>query len=237
MAKTPPPDPENQDPQPPALRRQQRSDDDPGLPPGHIVLAEAEHSRLQAELRQANKRLAQIEEQRLAREREEKIESERAAGRFDAALAEERIAREKAEQRAVRAEKAQQLRDLISDRGLTGERAAALRKLVDLDAQDLATEVEATIEAFPNLFGTSEPSPPPADPQRMVRRPGPTTPPATPPTQNKYNRLPADFVTPEEYLDTPMHVRYSDEFRKRVEASKPHWPKKIKASDFVSSNE
>lgn len=233
MAKQPPQDPtENQDPPTPPSRD--------ALPPGHLVLSEAEHNRLQAELRQANKRLAQIEEQRLARERDEKIEQERAAGRYDAAMAEERAARQKAEERAARLEKAQQLRDIITDRGLAGEKAAALRRLVDLEAEDIAAEVDATLAAFPNLFGAADPTPPPADPAappaRAARRSGPTTPPAIG-VQAGHKKLPEGFVTPEEYLDTPLATRYGPEFQKRVEASKPHWPKKIPARTFASSNE
>lgn len=129
----------------------------------------------------------------------------------------ERAAREQAEQRAAALERDGRLRDAISARGLTGERAEVVRRLVDQTAEDIGAAVDATISGYAKMLADPEPAPPPRP--RMVRKPGPTTPPAA----LGRTVLPKEFVTPEEFLATPRGVRMSEEFQKRVAASRPYW--------------
>lgn len=121
------------------------------------------------------------------------------------------------------AECAARLAEAIASRGLRGDRAVALRKLIADPGDDIETAIDAHLAAFPTLF--AEPTPAP----RMRRGLGPTTPPVH---SGALARRPAGFVSREEYVATDHTTRMTPEFRKRVEVSKPYWPKAVSVSEL-----
>jgi hypothetical protein len=141
----------------------------------------------------------------------------------------EQQARRQAEERAGQAERAVKLADAISAKGYVGERAALLRRLVDPAADDLPAAISGAVAAHRSMFVDPEPAPP----TRAPRRGGPTTPPAE---TSLARRLPGGYVSPEEYVRTPMATRYSPEFQRRVAASRPHWPKHIDPRQLPTGN-
>lgn len=217
----------------------------PAVPPGMVVLTQAEHNRLQAATR-ANAKREKAERERQDAER---LKAAREAGEFDSALAQERERTNRLERQLVMRDVRDAVRDQISALGYSGSRATGLMKLVDLDglmgdgaempdADSVSAAVDATVAQFPDLFAlpaadgdapaavTPGARPPAAKP---ARRPmGPAAPPDA-----KRSGLPADYVSPEEYSTTPHAVRHGLEFRERVRKSRPYWPTKVPADSFA----
>jgi len=224
-------------PSDPADLDEEASGNEPVLPPDTVVLTRAEHDRLQAEARTAKRRAEQLSKQQADREAAEQQEAQRAAGEFDAAL--------KASNDKVKAlERSNMLRDVrdtvreqISALGYAGARASALMRLVDVnslvgdgsaapDEDTIATAIEATLALYPDLFQVEGAAPEGKKP--MKRTPGPATPPAA-----RKDHFPPDYLSPEEYVDTPHAVRMTKSFQDRVANSRPHWPKIIPANTFA----
>lgn len=193
------------------------------IPPGAVFLSQEEHNRNQAELRVLRKA------QKALQEKEEKEASERAraAGEFDKLVANERQKRIEAEERASALERRQQVSDAIVARGLTGERAAALVRLVDSTIEDAAAAVEDAVAKFPSLFGPetpATPAPPPAPKRAPV---GPATPPSAPQSGASGKSLPDGYLSPEEFMATPPQVRATAAFQARIAISQPHWEQMV----------
>jgi hypothetical protein len=195
-----------------------------------VTVSQAEYNRMQAETR----RLRKETEDRKRREEEaaskQREEDAKARGDFKAALAERDKRVLEAEARADRAEAKNRLRDEIASRGITGSKAGALMRLVDLDSlvgQDSAAvtaAVEDAVLEFPDLFAAPpEPTPEPGRP----RRPAPSSPP-----DSGQPQLPEGFLSMEEYSRTPIGVRHTPEFQARADKSKPYWPTSVPASSF-----
>lgn len=200
---------------------------------GSVTLSKEEHDRIQAEARVAQRKLAKLEKEQADRVEREKAEAARAAGDFDEALRLEREKREKLEAAVLKRDVRDAVRDVIAAKGVVGSKAAALMRLVDVDSlaaggdipvpELIEEQVDATVALFPDLFVAI-----PEDPEPRVKRtPGP----ASPPAAKRDDRTP-DYVSPEEYQNTPHEIRLSPEFRDRVRQSRPHWPKIVPANTF-----
>ena len=140
-------------------------------------------------------------------------------------LEQERAAREAAERRAEQAERVAAVHDAIAARGFLGEKAAALRRLVDPAAEDLGAAVDAAVKQYAGLFASETPAPP----AKVVRRRGPSTPPAV---GESRMTLPGGFIDPETYMLMPRSERLTERVRRRVEVSRPYWPKFLDPKDL-----
>lgn len=205
------------------------------VPEGFVLVPRKEHDAIQGDLRRTRKRLKDIEDEQEEKERRERVEAATAAGKFDEAVGMERQAREAAQRRADRAVIGSAITDYLLTHDFTGEQARAIKQLVDRDAiqmddgepveDSVGAAVKAVLDRFPNLFKQREEEP--TQPSKPGRRAGPATPP-----QDHRGGKPADYVSPEEYSETPIDVRYSPEFRERVKRSEAFWPKVIRRSDL-----
>lgn len=207
----------------------------PATPEGHLTLSEAEHNKLQADLRRLRKELEQREKAEADALRKREQQEAEARGEYDKALERERRDREKAERELQELRRAESLREEIAIAGYSGEQAAALLRLAGPDATDASTAaaaVEATIKRFPGLFQTRAAATPPqprdeqAPRQQPVR---PTTPASLPTGAEKVD----GYISQEEYLRTPRSERMTSEFQARVARSEPFWPSEVPAGSFA----
>ena len=211
-----------------------------GPPTGYIQLSEAEHNRAQAELR----KLRKSDEARQTAEAERQRLDHEARGQYDAALETERTQRQAAEARVRDMAVQGALRDAVMAEGLTGEKAAALLRLVPTtqvavdsdgnpDAAAASAAVKATRAQFGSLFDVvATPAPtPPTDPAGTPAAPAArVAPPATPPPPSDGSGL----LTMEEYAATPREVRMTPEFQDRVKRAEHTWKKKpVPAGSFA----
>lgn len=111
---------------------------------------------------------------------------------------------------------------LLSKSGLPDKVQNAARLLMKHDAEDRDAELKRVIAEYG--FAPAAPV------KRMVRSPGPTTPPAN------TKAAPSGFMSMQEYLETPREQRLSPEFQKRVEKARKFWPKQIRASSFATDD-
>jgi len=128
----------------------------------------------------------------------------------------ERDARLAAERRADDLDRAGRLRDAIDARGFTGERAEALRRLVDPAAEDLDAAVAAAVTEHPAIFAPAAPAPGP----RRSRRMGPANPHVPTPSDGR----PGDYLDPSVYARMPQAERLSPVIQDRLQRSRPWWP-------------
>jgi hypothetical protein len=208
-------------------------------PPGTVQLTREEHDRLQGEARTAKARAKKLEDAQADRERDERIEAQRAAGEFDTALGEERKEKDRLRQELEQRDVRDAVRDHISGLGLSGSKAAGLLRLVDLSTIDVGdsgapdpTAVEAVVAAtigqYPDLFNLESAQQPPNKEGRMKRTPGPAAPPSA-----SHDATPSDYLSPEEYTNTPHKIRMTPEFQERARKSRPHWPTVLPANTFA----
>lgn len=206
-----------------------------GPPAGYVQLSEAEHNRDQAALR----KLRREQDQREAADSERQRQEQEARGQYDAALETERQQRVAAQARLRDLAVQGAVRDAVMAEGLSGEKAAALTRLVPTSSLtvgedgtvDLAAAreaVQSTRSQYASLFGEQSATPP-ADPATPPAAPQRPQPPATPPPPSGD----AGLVTMEEYLETPQHIRMTPEFQERVKRSEHTWPKEVPASSFA----
>lgn len=212
---------------------------EPSTPPGTVSLTVEEHDRLQAENRTSRKKLVKLEEDETARKAAEAVETARLAGDFDTSLGLERAEKERLKTQLALRDVSDAVREEISALGFSGTRATGLQKLVsikDIEVADgspshegVQLAVAATIAQYPDLFQAEETETP--DPTKEVtpmrRKPGPAAPPNT-----SLENTPPDFVSPEEYVNTPHAVRMTRDFQERVRKSRPYWPVKVPATSF-----
>lgn len=208
------------------------------LPAGHVAISQEEHNRLQAENRRLRKAQDEAERKREAQEAERQRQAAEEQGDYQKALEQERKQREAAEERLRRASVADALRDEISSRGFSGQKAAALRRMVDAGSvqldQDgepnkgqLMAAVDTVMTSYPDLF----PAPSGAEEEPEVKpTPRKASAPATPPNSGGAQ---GDLLTMEEYLSTPANLRLTPEFQKRVERSRHSWPSAVSATSFA----
>jgi hypothetical protein len=207
-----------------------------GGPPGTVQLTTEEHNRLQADARTARRRADKLEQDAKAREDREAQEAAKAAGDFDTALRIEREKGERLEREATERDVRDAVRDHIIGLGYSGSRVTALQKLVSTteigeahDADTIAAVVATTISQYPDLFIVKDDAPEGGSAPRVRRTPGPST----PPDDASRAASDPDYISPQEYLDTPHAVRHSPEFRARVDKSRPHWPTSVSATAFT----
>lgn len=208
----------------------------PGLPAGHVMISEAEHNRMNAELR----RLKKEAETRATADAEAQSKAEREAaearGAYDTQLAKEQAARKAAEDRANEIVRSNALLTEVTRRGYTGEQATALMKLTDsdgvtLDGTGADAAVDAAIKKYPALF-TQQQASTPSPGQRQA-------PSQLPPSSTQYAKgfeTIDGFLTMEEYVRTPRAERLTDAFQERVRKSEPFWPSEVPASSFSTDS-
>lgn len=210
------------------------------LPDGYVAIQETEHNRLRAE----NRKLRKEGEDRAAAEKaaEQKRQQDAmvAAGELDKALAASDARAAEAVARADRLGVLDVLRDEISIRGYAGEKASALKQLVDVDriplvdgspaAGAVKEAVDATVQAYPALFKLAQPDPDPGPGKSGTRR---VQTPAAPVGDGKPK---GDLLTMEEYLETPQHIRVSPEFQERVRKARPTWPAEVPVISFAQES-
>jgi hypothetical protein len=207
------------------------------VPDGMVLVEKATHDAQGGELRRAKRDLAKSQDADAERERTERETAAKEAGDYEKLAGIEAERREKLEKRLRRAELGDALRDEISGRGFSGEKAAALKRLVDPDtvqysddntplSASLMVAVDRVVGAYPTMFGKEEKPASDEQPGRTARPRGPSTPPADAAKQ------PADFVSQEEYTNTPWETRMTPEFQERVSRSEHLWPKTVHRSTF-----
>jgi hypothetical protein len=206
-----------------------------GVPAGHVAISEADHNRMNAELRRLKKEAADREAADAAAQTQAEREAAEARGAYDAALAAEQAARVAAEAKAAELATRESLRTEVSNRGFGGEQANALINLID--ASDVSPDggataaIEAVVAKYPALFAKPTPPAPGTTPQPGTR---PQLPPATDGVTYGAGHETVDgFVTMAEYLRTPMAERLSPTFQERVAKSEPYWPSEVPASSFT----
>lgn len=206
-------------------------------PAGTVAVDPAEWNRVNAENRRLRKQQEKAEKAERDRKAQEDVEAAEAAGEFQKGVDAANKRADDAEAKLAEREIRDAVRDYIGTLGLSGSKAAALLRLVDLKIvdEDAPESVEAAVgvvlQQYPDLFaGETTPSSDDTDKEtrRMRRQPGPSSPPDAEKTT-----LPADYVSPEEYVATPREVRYTDDFRARVAKSRPYWPKILPANTFA----
>jgi hypothetical protein len=211
------------------------------LPEGMVLVEKATHDAQGGELRRVRKALSEREAADEEREREDREKTAREAGDFEQLAGIEKEKRGKLEARLRKAELGDALRDDISGRGYSGEKAAALKRLVDPDTvqydsdgvplqASLMAAVDRVITSYPSMFEQEKPEAP-ADHGKPPRQPGPSTPP------NAADALPTDFVSQDEYANTPWAVRRTPEFQERVKHSEHLWPSLVHRSEFQPAND
>ena len=212
----------------------------PELPEGMVIVRQSEHDALQGDLRRTRKENATLKQADTDRQQKERTDAHAAAGDFDKAMGEERTARNAAESRASKAELGDAITDVLLTRSYTGEQARAIRQLVDRGAvekdasgvpiaESVTAAVDAVVAQYPNLFSNTAPPPPDVPAQRAPRRPGPAT-----PAPGAMDGKPEGYISQEDYANTPQVVRFTADFKKRVELSEPYWEKHIHRSDLQS---
>ncbi len=212
------------------------------MPDGMVLVDKATHDAQGGELRRAKRDLAKRDEADEVRDREQRESTAREAKDYDTLAGIETERREKLEKRLRRAELGDALRDEISGRGFSGEKAAALKRLVDPDTvqysdddtplpASLMAAVDRVVGSYPTMFGAEKPASEEQEPGRPARPRGPSTPPAD------AAKLPSDFVSQEEYTSTPWETRMTPEFQERVARSEHLWPKTVHRSTFQQSPE
>ncbi len=202
------------------------------------MVRQSEHDAVQGDLRRIRKENATLKQADTDRQRNERTDAAKATGDFDTALGEERSATAAANARASKAELGDAITDVLLTRSYTGEQARAIRQLVDRESVEMDTNgepvaasvtaaVDAVVTQYPNLFDNTAPPPPDTPAQRAPRRPGPAT-----PAPGVMDGKPEGFISQEEYSNTPQAIRFTADFRKRVELSEPFWEKHINRSDL-----
>jgi hypothetical protein len=211
------------------------------VPDGMVLVEKATHDAQGGELRRVKRDLAKRDEADEERTRTEREATAKDAKDYDTLAGIEAERREKLEKRLRRAELGDALRDEISGRGFSGEKAAALKRLVDPDTvqyddddtplqASLMAAVDRVMGSYPTMFGTEKPAGD-EQPGKTARPRGPSTPPAD------AAKLPTDFVSQEEYTNTPWETRMTPEFQERVSRSEHLWPKTVHRSTFQQSPE
>lgn len=224
---------------------------------GTVELTQAEHNALQARLRKYEK----AERERQEQERKQQEEALKAAGRWDEMVGKERAERERLEQELRRRDATDAVAAAATAAGYNPEQVNAIRRMVSADSIEVdaagkpnQVQVERAVEGvtkqFPNLFRAQSQSAEsveqsqavpaqqpqaPAQPQQPEPQKRPAGPPASPPAPSN---LPAGYISPEEYSNTPANIRLSKEFQARVAASEPYWKEQgvfgnIPASTFA----
>lgn len=213
------------------------------VPEGMVLLDKATHDAQGGELRRVKRELQQRKDADEDRERQEREKAAREAGDFERLSEIEVEKRQALEARVRRAELGEALRDEIAGRGYSGEKAAAIKRLVDPNTVQYDNEgvpigasvmaaVDRVVATYPNMFGEAaevERMAQPAQPRTPAR--GPSTPPAEAP------KLPSDFLSQEEYSNTPWEIRRTPEFQERAKRSEHFWPKVVHRSTFQQAPE
>ncbi len=212
------------------------------MPDGMVLVDKATHDAQGGELRRVKRDLAKRDEADEEATRTKREVDAKEAKDYDTLAGIEAERREKLEKRLRRAELGDALRDEISGRGYSGEKAAALKRLVDPDTvqyddddtplqASLMAAVDRVVGSYPTMFDAEKPASEEPEPGRPARPRGPSTPPAD------AAKLPKDFVSQEEYASTPWEIRRSAEFQERVSRSEHLWPKTVHRSTFQQAPE
>lgn len=213
---------------------------DPTPAPAPLNVDPAEWNRIQAENRRLKKAAKDREETDARKKAEEDAAAAKAAGDFDRALGVKDDENERLRQQLQQRDARDAVVAEAAARGLNAEQGRALARLTDIAgvetddlgevrADQVASAVDATLQAYPNMFQAAPAPGTPGDPPPARPRRG--TVPGTPPREPA---KPEGFVTMEEYIATPQEVRLSPEFQKRVQKSRPYWPKIVPAKSFAS---
>lgn len=214
----------------------------PATPPADTVTIDrSEHDRIQAENRRLKKAAKDREEQEAQAKAQREADAARAAGDFDKALGIERAEKERLQGLLQQRNARDAVVAEAAARGLNAEQARALARLTETSgietddlgevrADQVATAVEATLQAYPNMFKAGPATPPSDDGKggKPRRQAGPATP------TGDGGGKPEGYVSPEEYTATPQEVRHTAEFQARVARSRPYWPKVVPANSFAS---
>ena len=205
--------------------------------PGTVQLSESEYNRMQAENRTLRRKQEKAEKADSDRAAKEATDAAAAAGDFQKGVDDANTRADDAEDRLKQRDVSDAVRDHISSLGLSSTKGLALLRLVDLknvdddiSSESVEASVAVVLQQYPDLFTTPAESGDEGDPkeQRMRRQAGPSSPPDA-----EKSTLPPNYLSPEEYLNTPQAVRYSDAFRARVEESRPFWPNIVSANTFA----
>ncbi len=211
------------------------------LPEGHIAVSQSEFDGNQAELRRLRKKDHDRSQADTDAESRRLQEAQVVAGNTDAAIQTADARAEAAEARAANAEISVQLSDIIAAKGYSGEKGTALKGLVDVaaiprggdglpEAGGLDAAVDSVTTRYSSLFKkdttASEEDSNPSTTRKAVA-------PATPLDDGVQS---GDYMTPEEYTETPLAVRLTTEFQGRARRSEHKWPKVVKASTFAQGN-
>lgn len=208
----------------------------PGVPAGHVAISEAEHNRMNAELRKLKKDAGDREAADAAAATTAEREAAEARGAYDAALAAEQTARAAAEAKLAEVSVGEALMTEVTRLGFAGEQAAALLNLTDksgITPEAGASEaIAAAVAKYPALFKQS-----PQTPAVQTIHQNQAPPPGPASTQYSQGHEGVEgFVTMEEYLRTPQPERLTDAFQARVEKSRPYWPSEVPASSFAQDS-
>ena len=87
---------------------------------------------------------------------------------------------------------------------------------------------------YKSLFGGAEPKTAEeiAAAKAAEEKVVPKTPAAGPAVPADDSRKPTGYISPEEFMATPLAERMTDEFQKRVAISEPQWPGEVPATSF-----
>ncbi len=213
------------------------------VPDGMVLVDKATHDAQGGELRRVKRELDTRKEADEVKDREQRESTAKEAGDFETLKGIETEKRQGLEARLRRAELGDALRDEISGRGFSGEKSNAIKKLVDSESvqydedntplpASVMAAVDRVLTTYPDMFGTGQQAAEDTEVVQPKPKPkGPSTPPAEAP------QLPSDFVSQEEYANTPWEVRRSAEFQERVKRSEHLWPKLVHRSAFQQAPE
>ena len=213
------------------------SDSAPAPKPASTVqLTEAEYARMQGENRVLRRRAEKAEKLETDRKAKDDDAAAEAAGEFQKGIANAKARADAAEDRLRQRDVRDSVRDYIATIGLTSTKAAALLRLVDIGHVDedasqesIEASVAVVLQQYPDLFVVeADPNNGTPETPRMRRTPGPSAPPDA-----QKDSLPANYLSPEEYVATPQPVRLTESFRSRIADSRPFWPKTLPATTFA----
>lgn len=210
-------------------------------PEGFALVTQAEHDRNAAELRRLRKMQADREKADADATAERARREAEATGNYQAALQAEAARRQLAEDQARQLAQKDALREAIMLKGYAGEQAAAIVRLANVstipvdssgnaDTGAAAAAVDGVLQQFSNLFkqgGAPVPNP---------TNPNPAQPRSAPAAPARQEPIPTGFLSMEEYLATPVEVRMTPEFQKRVTLSQARWPKEVPATSFAQES-
>lgn len=246
------PDTEVIDPNDPEHQPDDGGDPDDGGERQPFQVSESEWNKTQAELRRAKKALRALQAAQedpddggeddpepQAQPKGKKGSDDRSERRIRRAQQRVEELERKLRDREVRSS----VLDALGERGITGKPAKALLRLIDADSitvdgtevdpESVSDAVEEAMAEYGDLFKpTRRGKEDDVESRRKRRHGGPA---AT--KGDAQGDKPEGYLSPEEFLRTPVDVRHSPDFRKRVEKSRPYWPKRVPARVFAQSGE